>query len=130
MTRFYVPGKVLGKPRPRFAKTGRVYTEKKFAQYERAIAAAYKAAGGQLLLGPVQVDILIHRTLPASRPKKVEAEADMVKPDVDNVAKIVLDALNGVAYKDDSQVIRLKVAKDKRRRAIKEHLEILVSPTC
>lgn len=33
------------------------------------------------------------------------------KPDCDNIAKIILDALNKIAYKDDSQVIELSVKK-------------------
>lgn len=34
-----------------------------------------------------------------------------IKPDTDNIAKIILDSLNGIAYKDDKQVIRLQVEK-------------------
>lgn len=33
------------------------------------------------------------------------------KPDIDNLAKCVLDALNGIAYRDDNQVVRLEVSK-------------------
>lgn len=33
------------------------------------------------------------------------------KPDIDNIAKVVCDALNGVAYKDDKQIVSLKLAK-------------------
>ena len=33
------------------------------------------------------------------------------KPDLDNVAKLILDSLNNVAYKDDSQIVMLKVEK-------------------
>jgi Holliday junction resolvase RusA-like endonuclease len=33
------------------------------------------------------------------------------KPDADNIGKLVLDALNGVAYKDDSQVFSIEVEK-------------------
>jgi len=34
-----------------------------------------------------------------------------IKPDTDNIAKSILDSLNGIAYKDDKQVVRLKVDK-------------------
>ena len=40
-----------------------------------------------------------------------QAEYPLKKPDVDNVAKIILDALNGIAYKDDKQVVTLIVKK-------------------
>lgn len=33
------------------------------------------------------------------------------KPDLDNIAKIILDSLNGIAYKDDSQVVELNISK-------------------
>lgn len=39
------------------------------------------------------------------------AEYPLKKPDVDNVAKIILDALNGIAYRDDKQVVTLIVKK-------------------
>lgn len=129
MTRFFVPGTILGKPRPRFSKKGGVFTHKKFKDYERAIARAYRDAGGQLLRGPVEVSILTHRPLPKSRPKRVEKEPDMFKPDVDNVVKIVLDGLNGVAYEDDRQVVRIHAAKSPRKRIDQEYLEVLVSST-
>lgn len=33
------------------------------------------------------------------------------KPDIDNVLKVVLDALNGVAYEDDKQVVEVRCRK-------------------
>ena len=45
-----------------------------------------------------------------------ERENDTFKPDVDNIAKAVLDALNGVAFEDDSQVVRLRCSKHPRKR--------------
>ena len=33
------------------------------------------------------------------------------KPDLDNVMKIVCDALNGIAYKDDVQIVNAKICK-------------------
>ncbi|HHL2031183.1 RusA family crossover junction endodeoxyribonuclease [Clostridium perfringens] len=48
--------------------------------------------------------------------KRVQAIRDGLekptkKPDADNIAKIILDSLNGIAYKDDSQIIELMVVK-------------------
>lgn len=34
-----------------------------------------------------------------------------IKPDTDNIAKSILDSLNGIAYKDDKQIVSLKVDK-------------------
>lgn len=124
MTAASVPGRVAfclnveakGKPRPRFTKAGVVYMPKAYEGYEESIAEAYRKAGGRLREGPVNVEITYRRRLPASRPKKVVREPDLGKPDVDNVAKAVLDALNGVAYADDAQVVDLRIRKQRRRR--------------
>ena len=105
---------VRGKGRPRFVRaTGRAYTPDKTAEAMAAIRAAWldetdeRAPSGT----PVTVAITATRPLPKSRPKRVMREADTVKPDADNIAKCVLDALNGVAWDDDTQVTRLSVRK-------------------
>jgi Holliday junction resolvase RusA-like endonuclease len=54
--------------------------------------------------------------IPKSWPKKKQAQAENNeispgKPDLDNIAKTVLDALNGVCYEDDAQVVILSVTK-------------------
>lgn len=127
-TVFVVRGKVRGKPRPRVNRSGSVWTPAVFTEYERSIAEAYLRAGGEMHEGQVRVHIATHRALPASKPKRIKAEPDTVKPDVDNIAKIVLDALNGIAYKDDSQVTGLYVTKlDRARR--EEYLEVMVEST-
>lgn len=75
--------------------------------------------------GQISVSIAVFRALPKSRPKKIASEPDTVKPDVDNIAKTVLDALNGVAYADDSQVVRLVVNKFPRERR-EEHITVWI----
>lgn len=52
--------------------------------------------------------------MPKNRPKKVLRERDTYKPDADNIAKAVLDAMNGLAFVDDSQVVSLSVTKHDR----------------
>ena len=116
---FIVRGEVRGKPRPRFSSRGgygRAYTPASYMKYERSIAKAYTETGGKKFSGTVSVSIFIHRELPKSRPKRLLAELDTSKPDIDNVAKAVLDALNGVAYEDDRQVVSLHVTKLPRTR--------------
>ena len=127
MTSFKVYGKVLGKPRPRVNRNGRVWTPKKFKDYENKIANAYIEAGGEKLEVPVSVKVRTFRSLPESRPKKVESEPDNFKPDVDNIGKIFLDALNGVAYGDDKQVTLLCVTKMPRARR-EEFATVTVEP--
>lgn len=64
--------------------------------------------------------------MPKSRPKKALSEPDTYKPDVDNIGKVVLDALNGVAYLDDKQVTLLRVRKMPRVRGMDERIRITV----
>ena len=65
--------------------------------------------------GEVQVNIKANFEPPKSTSKKKREEllgtGYAKKSDVDNIAKIVLDSLNNIAYKDDKQVTKLKVTK-------------------
>lgn len=111
---FEVWGKVRGKGRPRFTRGGHAYTPKATRDYEVAIREAYMNAPRkprEPFSGPIAVSILTYRQLPKSTPKSVFSEPDTHKPDIDNVAKVVLDALNGIAWEDDAQVVSLTVSK-------------------
>lgn len=121
---------VRGKGRPRFVRAkGRAYTPDKTAEAMAAIRAAWTDATDERALRgtPVSVTIMTTRPLPKSRPKKVKREADTVKPDADNIAKCVLDALNGVAWDDDTQVTRLSVLKLDRFVGAQEQTSICVT---
>lgn len=105
---FTVDGDPRGKQRPRHTKQGIVYTPTETTQYEKRVALEYRRVGGELIDGPVKVEIWSFFRIPASKSKKAAAEmlgrpADK-KPDIDNIEKIVLDGLQGVAFKDDKQV--------------------------
>jgi Holliday junction resolvase RusA-like endonuclease len=115
---FSVEGDPVGKQRPRFTKTGRTYTPKKTTDYESQIKAQALSAMGpsEPLETPVAVYIYINHAIPASYSKKrKEACLNCLerpkKPDLDNVAKAYLDAMNGIVYKDDVQVVSLHVTK-------------------
>jgi Holliday junction resolvase RusA-like endonuclease len=110
---------VRGKGRARFVRaTGRTYTPTATTDAMAQVQAAFLATGAPMAPRgvPVAVSVETERRLPASRPKRVEREPDVVKPDADNVAKLVLDALNGVAWEDDTQVTALSVVKRDRTR--------------
>lgn len=115
---FSVEGDPVGKQRPRFTKTGRTYTPKKTSDYESKISSvALSAMCPQLPLEtPVAVYIYINHAIPASYSKKRKEDClnrleRPKKPDLDNVAKAYLDAMNGIVYKDDVQVVSLHVTK-------------------
>ena len=116
---FCVYGDPQGKARPRFTKTGRAYTPTKTADYETEIRHMAKAAMGssEPLETPVAVFCYVTLPIPASMPKKRLAavldgsERPLKKPDLDNVAKAFLDAMNGIVYADDKQVVTLHCTK-------------------
>ena len=125
---FFVPGAPVGKGRPRAARRGAgvvMFTPEKTADYEALVAATAAAAlaGGmrigtsQLLDGPLAAMLEMQFPVPASWSKAKRAlalagvEWHTSKPDADNVAKAVLDACNGVVFRDDAQVVMLTATK-------------------
>lgn len=112
---FEVRGRVVGSARPRVTRFG-TYIPQRTRDYRDRIKGAFMESGGMRWSGPVSVRVYVYRELPKSRPKRVESEPDTYKPDVDNIAKNVLDALNGIAWDDDSQVVELIVRKYPRSR--------------
>ena len=100
---FTIPGPPRPKQRPHLGKGGRVYTPGRTLAYERQVAVsclvARQAAGiGPRPLGPIEVACEFF--LPTAQ-----------RADVDNLVKATLDGMNGVAYDDDSQVVRVTVSK-------------------
>ena len=115
---FSVPGEPAGKGRPRFTRTGHPYTPGKTESYESLVRLAYGECGMVFPKGvPVRVRITACFSIPKSAPKKKRAmmiAGDIVptkKPDFDNIQKIICDALNGVAYHDDSQIVKADIEK-------------------
>ena len=119
---FQVEGDPKGKGRPRFSRAGkftRVYTDKQTLDYEAVIKffAAEAMGSTDLLETPVSVFLYIRHAVPQSYSKKrTEAclsglEQPCKKPDIDNIAKTFLDGMNGVIFKDDTQVVDLHVKK-------------------
>lgn len=118
MIRFTVPGLPQGKGRARFGN-GRTYTPAKTVAYEGLIAheAQQVMQGRDLIEAPVHVIVTAFFPIPKSWSAKRKAEAGnglmwhTSKPDGDNILKAVGDGLNGVVFKDDSQVALSKVIK-------------------
>lgn len=115
---FTVKGEPKGKGRPRFTKNGHVYTPAETKRYEELVALSYQnSAKGYQFTTPVRVMVRAFHKPPKGKPKRVVEDmlrGDILptkKPDADNVAKIVLDALNGIAWKDDTQVVEMMVVK-------------------
>lgn len=119
---FEIIGTPRGKGRPRFYNAGKfikTYTPKETASYENLVKLSYVQAAqltGEKIIDknvPIKVTINCLFELPQSWSKKRKATACWCskKPDCDNIAKSILDALNGIAFYDDSQVVQLSVNK-------------------
>ena len=112
-----IPGEPKGKQRPRFSRaTGRTYTPEQTITFENYVKALYYASyQDRKIDGPVRAAIQAVFPLPASMSEKRKKALDGMpytkKSDADNLAKIILDALNGLAYADDKQVTELTVSK-------------------
>lgn len=117
---FVIQGKVQAKQRPRFNRySGKTYTPNETIAYENWVKICYleKYKDKELMDKPLRVTIRAFLEIPKSTSKKKKQQMldneilPMVKPDTDNIAKSILDSLNGIAYKDDKQVAELIVYK-------------------
>ena len=117
---FTIEGDPVGKGRPKFARRGNfvtAYTPKKTVDYEEYVRECFIKSGGEIQEGALKIAIVIYCSIPKSTPKK--NIDDMLnayvrptkKPDADNIAKLILDSLNKVAYNDDSQIVDLYISK-------------------
>jgi Holliday junction resolvase RusA-like endonuclease len=122
MVMYTVYGEAIGKQRPRFVRRGNhvsTYTPEKTKTYEDEIRYMARAAMGASppLETPVTVAIYIRVEIPKSfsKQKRKDALENIVKPtkkpDLDNIAKCFLDAMNDIVYLDDKQVVSLHVTK-------------------
>ena len=117
---FEVPGKITGKGRPRVnSYTGIVYTPTKTKDYESLIEQYFllKYPRFKQIEQRTKVSIIAYFDIPKST-KKSDIEGMLnneisptKKPDIDNIVKIVLDAMNKFAFKDDNQITKLEVEK-------------------
>jgi Holliday junction resolvase RusA-like endonuclease len=125
---FRVYGQVRGQARPRSNfKTHVVYKKKEDIEFERRVKNAFLDAGGKSFAdSPIRLTVTTHRQMPKSRPKKITSEVDVFMPDASNILKAVEDALNGVAYNDDRQIIDSRCIKADRVRE-PEYMEIEIT---
>lgn len=99
---FTIHGEPVSKARPRFTRTGATYTPATTVEAERAVRAAYQAAR----IGSADIDPEARYSVDV-----VFTNGNRRRRDLDNMVKLVLDALNGVAWADDVQVSEIRAAK-------------------
>jgi len=109
-----VYGVPVPKGRPKVAMRGKfpiVYTPKETREAEdNFLAQVIKQKPDVPLDGPLKASIRFYKIKPKSYPKKMIHWTK--KPDLDNMIKLVLDAMNNVFFKDDSQIIELSSSKE------------------
>lgn len=120
MIYFKVIGEPVGKGRPRFTRAGTTYTPRKTAEYESLVRLEYErqCSGLPYPKGiPIKMEINAFFGIPRSTGVKSRERMrsgeirPTKKPDVDNIAKIIADSLNGIAYHDDAQIVSCTVHK-------------------
>lgn len=122
--KFEVPGSPIGQGRPKFSTINghaKAYDPEKSRNYKAYVkllaTQAMKDTGFTMIDGPCCLDILAFFEVPKSKSKKFRERALMglerptKKPDLSNIIKGIEDALNGLAYNDDSSIVCLSVAK-------------------
>ena len=117
MIKLLIPGQPCAKQRPRVVD-GHIYTPAKTVNYETFVKELYVIGNyAKQLEGALQMTVKAYFQIPKSKPKKIQQQmrageiCPTGKPDWDNVGKIISDALNGLAYHDDSQIVEARVEK-------------------
>lgn len=111
-----IPGEPVAKSRPKFYK-GHATTPEKTVNYETLVKQLWAINEQPRLNGPLKATVTAYFTIPKSVSQKKRnmmangAIRPEKKPDADNIAKIILDALNTLAYDDDKQIVSLTVEK-------------------
>lgn len=115
---FVIKEKAIGKERPRKGKNG-FYTPTKTKDFEDKVKQAFISKypiDSKYMLKPFRAKISVFYEPAKSKSRKektrlIKERVYTKKPDCDNIAKSILDGLNGLAYKDDSQVVELLIGK-------------------
>ena len=118
MIQFTIPGEPQGKARAKVTKWG-TYTPEKTVLYENLIKLMFAQTNNTVIETgkPIEMTVKAYFEIPKSytKGKKLAAEHNIIrptkKPDADNILKVVSDALNKTAYKDDTQIVRAVVEK-------------------
>lgn len=110
-------GQPVGKGRPRFTRLGHAYTPEKTKEYENLVRGTFISSYPKAIPLEDAVKMKITAYFKAPDSYSLKKRSDLIgkyytkKSDVDNIAKIIMDSLNGFAYYDDKQVAKLEVVK-------------------
>ena len=115
---FTIDREPRGKEAHRMTRAGHTYKPPKTVEFENAVKEAYiKEHGDTMLIGAIGVRIIAFMRWPKNtskvkQEKMIKGEIRPTKkPDLDNISKAVCDALSGVAYDDDKQIVESLLLK-------------------
>lgn len=121
MINFVIPGRPQPKERPRVTRSGYSFTPPRTKEYEALVIEQAKKSGtlpqSPIEETPLKMIIWCYMPIPTSwsnKKQELARKGELLpakRPDIDNLGKIVMDALNGVAYKDDAQIVQLVINK-------------------
>ena len=105
--------------RPRFnSKTKAVFEKAEVKEYKAKIIEAFEESGGKVYERdvPLRMSVVVYMRVPRSASFKkqidlIENHRPTKRPDTDNFYKVIADALNGIAYYDDSQIVSTYITK-------------------
>lgn len=110
---FYVAGVPVPKGRPRLGRGGHTYTPARTEEWENTIRVAFRQAfpGAYPIPAGCAVAVRVDVFAPGDGPRC------KIRGDVDNFVKAALDALNEIAFDDDTQVVEQHGAKYRAKAA-------------
>ena len=111
-----IPGPPVGKQRARVCRSGHAFTPAKTVNYEALVKQTFAAKYPDFIpmSGPVRMTLSIWLMESKETQRKLRKGINVyptIKPDISNVLKIIEDALNGLAYVDDKQIVWVEVVK-------------------
>lgn len=111
--RLEIFGEPVAQGRPRAFRRGNfigMYDPKKSSTWKDSVRMQAIAKKTEMLSGAIYMETTFYLTRPKSLPKKVVYHVK--KPDVSNLVKAIEDALKGICYHDDSQIVRSVITKE------------------
>jgi len=124
-----IPGPPVGKHRARVCRSGHAFTPAKAVNYEALVKQTFAAKYPDFvpMPGPVRMILSIY-LMPSKKTQRKLKEGirvyPTIKPDISNVLKSIEDALNGLTYVDDKQIISVYAEKKYSQRPC---VEIIVA---
>jgi Holliday junction resolvase RusA-like endonuclease len=97
------------KGRPRFTRKGFAYTPKETRDYENLLSEAISKffSSAPIEDRPLKLELVFY----IQKPKSAKRDYPQTRPDLDNLMKAVMDAMNGIVYKDDSLICDISASK-------------------